>query len=203
MRNLQRLVDHLRESETLKTPEIIQAFLNVDRKYFVPDKYQRLTYSDEALSIGYGQTISQPYTVAFMLELLQPQAGDKAMDIGSGSGWTTALLANIVGSHGKVVGLEIIPELVEWGQKNLKRYNYPQARIEQASYKLGLLSEAPFDRILASASARELPMPLIEQLKVGGVLVMPVQNSIIRAIRGTDRNIIDEFPGFIFVPLVS
>ncbi len=200
---MQRLTGHLRASGALKSPEIIQAFLNVDRKYFVPDKYQRFTYNDEALPIGYGQTISQPYTVAFMLELLRPQAGDKVIDIGSGSGWTTALLANLGGSIGEVIGLEIIPELVELGQKNLKHFRCRWARIKQASPELGLPVSAPFDRILVSASAETLPQALINQLKIGGALVMPVGNSIFRVTKGKDKNRIEEYPGFVFVPLVT
>ena len=109
------LIDSLIKEGWLKTPRIIKAFREVKRVDFLPKEIKDLAELNEALSIGYGQTISQPLVVAFMLELLQPQPGDKILDVGSGSGWTTALLAQIVGQKGKVIAIDIIPELVEFG----------------------------------------------------------------------------------------
>jgi len=121
MQNNKELIKHLIARNVLKTKAIIDAFQAVDRIDFVPLKYLDEAYGDYPLPIGYGQTISQPFTVAFMLELLQPQKGDKILDVGSGSGWTTALLAHIVQEEGSVRGIELIPELVAFGKKNLNK----------------------------------------------------------------------------------
>ncbi len=132
MRSNKELVEHLIKRGVLKTPKIIEAFKKIDRKDFVKEEFLEEAYFDTPLPIGFGQTISQPYTVAFMLELLEPKEGDTVLDIGSGSGWTTALLAYIVGNKGKVIGVERIKELVEFGKKNLAKYKFKNAHIELA-----------------------------------------------------------------------
>ncbi len=137
--NNEELVNYLIVSGVLKTPRIIEAFLKIDRKYFVPDILKDKAYIDEPLPIGNNQTISQPSTVAFMLELLQPTNTDKILDIGSGSAWTTALLCYIAGKNGKVIGLERVDELVKQGQKNLEKFNFYQTcKIEKAKKQIGL-----------------------------------------------------------------
>jgi len=118
------LVDSLIQQGWLKTPRIIEAFRNVKRVDFLPDNLKNLDELNEALPIGFDQTISQPLVVAFMLELLRPQIGDKILDVGSGSGWTTALLSEIVGEEGRVIAIETIPELKEFGEKNVCKYNF-------------------------------------------------------------------------------
>ncbi len=187
----------------LKTKSIIQAFQKIDRKDFVPSKYANEAYNDYPLSIGFNQTISQPSTVAFMLELLSPQKGDRVLDIGSGSGWTTALLGNIVGDKGKVCGVELIPDLVLYGRYNLDKYNLQNTRIYQAQKDLGLKNKGPFDRILVSAGAKDIPKELIDQLKVGGIMVIPAHGSIFKVYKkGGDEVEKEEIPGFVFVPLI-
>ena len=190
----------------LKSPRIIEAFLAIDRKDFVALEYKDEAYLDIPLPIGFGQTISQPLTVAFMLELLQPKQGDKILDIGSGSGWTTALLAYLVKPKGKVIALDIIPELVEFAKKNVGKYNFVKKGIVQflcADGKLGYEKESPYDKILVSASAFEVPQELFKQLKIGGKMVLPIEESIV-LIEKTSQNDYkkQEFPGFVFVPLV-
>lgn len=197
------LTNHLTDAGVLKTSRIVDAFRTIDRADFVPRKYLNEAYGDYPLPLGYGQTISQPTTVAFMLEKLQPQAGEKILDVGSGSGWTTALLAQIVGPAGKVCGVEIVPELAELGRKNLANYELNWAEIKLVTGELGCPPLAPFDKILVSAAAEELPDELLSQLKSGGRLVIPIQNSIWqidKAAAGKFRQ--QEFPGFVFVPLV-
>jgi protein-L-isoaspartate(D-aspartate) O-methyltransferase len=178
-------------------------FDRVDRADFLHSKQKDDKLGDYPIPIGYGQTNSQPTTVAFMLELLQPRAGDRVLDIGSGSGWTTALLAEIVGEKGKVFGVEIVPELTKFGQENLSKYDFKQATIHQADKNtLGFPSEAPFDKILVSAAAKELPEEFIDQLKVGGRLVVPIKNSVWRIDKTSEKSYEEEeFPGFAFVPL--
>lgn len=180
-----------------------EAFKVVKRGDFLSSKYKDEDIGDHPVPIGYGQTNSQPTTVAFMLELLQPGVGDRVLDVGSGSGWTTALLAEIVGDKGKVFGVELIPELVEFGQKNLTKYNFGQAQILQAEKGvLGLPKKGPFDKILVSAAARKLPEELVEQLKIGGRIVIPIKNSVWRIDKVSEKELDEEeFPGFMFVPL--
>ena len=189
----------------LRSPKIIKAFEKVNRKDFVRSEYVGRAYDDIPLPIGYNQTISQPTTVAFMLELLELKEGLKVLDVGSGSGWTTALLANIVGKKGEVVGVELIPELVNFGRENIGKYcNGSNVNIFPAEGTIGYPLKSPYDRILVSASADEIPLELIKQLKVSGVLVIPVKNSIYKLIRKSN-DISDvskeEYPGFVFVPL--
>ena len=202
MTTMHELVDVMISSGSLQTPSIIDAFRAVDRKYFVPKVWSNEAYMDNPLPIGDGQTISQPSTVAFMLEKLAPQKGDKVLDIGSGSGWTTALLCHIVGEEGSVTGLERVSVLVEMGQENLSKFDLAHGCIKHAGDQLGIPGEQ-FDRILVSAAAEEVPEELFAQLKVGGTLVIPVENSIYQCIKLSEEEIkIEEFYGFVFVPLI-
>lgn len=200
---LKDLVDSLVSEGVLKTKSIKDAFHHVDRKDFVDPDYEDEAYNDTALPIGYGQTISQPYTVAFMLELLQPQKNGSVLDVGSGSGWTTALLADIVGTEGSVQGVELVPGLVEFGQDNLAKYDFPHAQITQATEELGLAKYAPYDRILVSAGNTAVPKKLVDQLRDGGVMVLPVGSAILKVTKISSEETEEEkFEGFAFVPLV-
>ena len=204
MQNMEQLIQSMIINQALKSPQIIEAFKKTDRKFFTPEEFSDHIYIDKPLPIGKNQTISQPSTVAFMLELLSPQKGDKILDIGSGSGWTTALLCQIVGEEGSVIGVERVDELVEKGQKNLSKLNLPkQCRIQKAGERLGIPEER-FDKILVSASAQEVPKELFEQLKIGGIAVVPVKNSIIKFKKISQTKVeATEYPGFVFVPLIT
>ncbi len=202
-----KLVDNLIKSNWLKTPRIIESFRTIQREDFLLDSLKREADIDEAFPIGWRQTISQPSVVAFMLEKLQPQAGEKILDIGSGSGWTTALLANIVGERGRIIALEIIPELKELGQNNVRKYSFIKkgiAKFIEADGSKGYLEEAPFDKILCSAEAKTLPLAWKRQLRLGGKIVTPLDDSIwVFSKKSNNKFIEEEYPGFIFVPLVS
>ena len=201
---MRELVRYLKEQGVLKKEELIRAFYAIDRKDFVPAEYQKQAYEDYPIPIGGGQTISQPHTVAFMLELLEPKSGEKILDVGSGSAWTTALLAHVVGKEGEVIGTELVPELVKLGKKNLLKYSFPHARIEQAKKGvLGFLKHALFDRILVSATASKIPEELLNQLKEDGVMVIPIEETVLRIqkISGKEPEI-QRFEGFSFVPLL-
>lgn len=159
---------------------------------------------DAPLPIGYGQTISQPTTVEMMLGWLEPEPGNKVLDVGSGSGWTTALLAQLVGPTGMVYAVELIPELVEFGRQNVERLGIGNAKFYRTGKQLGLPKHAPYDRILVSAAAEELPKQLIEQLKPGGKLVVPVRNDILEIEKEKDGSYEQAVhPGFVFVPLIG
>jgi len=119
---MSHLINQLISEGTLKTPAIISAFEKIKREDFMLPENADEAEANYPLSIGHSQTISQPFTVAFMLELLEPQPGDKILDIGSGSGWTTALLAEIIGPQGQVFAIERIPELKKFGENNVKKY---------------------------------------------------------------------------------
>ena len=178
------------------------AFAAHPRAGFLPAHLRRHADRDVPLPIGHGQTNSQPSTVARMLRLLEVPAGGRVLDVGSGSGWTTALLAYLVGPSGRVVGVELDPRLAEWGAANLAATEQGWARIEQARPGvLGLPEESPFDRILVSAEARGLPQDLVDQLVVEGVMVAPVAAGL-SVVRRTDSGMeVARIEGYRFVPL--
>lgn len=201
---MDKLIKTLRGLGVLRTPLVIEAFSHIDRKDFVRPENLDEAYGNYPLPIGFEQTISQPYTVAFMLELLLPKPGDHILDVGSGSGWTTALLANIAGDKGFVYGTEIIPELAEWGAGNLSKYHFNHASIHEAGDAIGNLSQGPYDKILASAAGDQIPEELINQLAPGGTMVIPIQSSIFQIKKSLSGEISKNvFEGFIFVPLIT
>ena len=205
------LINSLAHEGWIKTDSIKKAFKKIKREDFLPEETKKLAELNEALPIGFGQTISQPLVVAFMLEQLQPQPGDRILDIGSGSGWTTALLAQIVGEEGKVIALEIIPELKELGEKNVAKYGFIDKGIVKFSTADGSKGypdtselNGGFDKILASASAESIPNVWKEQLRVGGKLVAPVGSSIKTIIKKSETEFEEiDHPGFVFVPLIQ
>lgn len=200
------LVNKLINKGYLKTDLIIDAFSEIGRIEFVPQELEKEAEADIPLPIGFGQTISQPLTVAFMFELLDPQRGHNVLDIGSGSGWTTSLLSYIVGKNGKVTAIERIPELCEWGRGNADKYKFVReglAEFHVADGNFGFTENSPYDRILVSAMAEEIPQALKDQLKVGGKMVIPVNNDIwYLEKKSEDEFYKEEYPGFSFVPLV-
>lgn len=181
-----------------------KAFEIVDRGDFVLPEYKNRASVDAPLPIGHGQTISQPTTVRTMLEWLRAKKGDKVLDLGSGSGWTTALLSKIVGNRGKVYAVELVPELKKFGEKNCKKAGIENAIFFLANKKFGLKKYSPYDRILVSASAKSVPDELVDQLKAGGKMVIPVGSSIFEVTKD-DKDIVKtkEHYGFAFVPLID
>lgn len=200
------LVKYLQTSGALKTDRIIKSFKAVDRSDFVPNSLQSAAFADQALPIGWGQTISQPATVAFMLELLQPNLGDKVLEIGFGSGYVAALLSQIVGKTGLVVAVERIAELGQQAYKNLTKYNFPQLRLVIANASKGIKQPAAYDKIIISAAASKMPAEVISQLTEGGKMVFPYGQDLqeIILLEKVDNKIIKQsYPGFVFVPLVD
>ena len=174
----------------------------VPRAGFLPRAVRRRAGFDGPLGIGHGQTNSQPRTVAAMLGLLQVRDGDRILDVGSGSAWTTALLAELTGSTGSVLGVELVPDLVQWGRANLARTAYTWASVRQAEENvLGWPEGAPYDRILVSADARALPHALVEQLTEGGRIVVPVRGTMLLGIRTGSGLETSTHGSYRFVPL--
>lgn len=197
------LVERMKEeTNVLETARIETAFREIDRRDFLRDGYLVEAYEDYPIPIGEEQTISQPTTVAYMLELLSVKEGDTVMDVGCGSGWTTGLLAELVGPDGRVIGFEVKESLAEFGQKNLAKYDLPQAEIRPGNPITDVPEEAPFSRILVSAAADKIPPTLTDQLAVGGVMVVPIGESLVRATKLPDGTLEqEETEGFQFVPL--
>ena len=233
MKSANPFVTDLIKQGVLKTPRIIEAFRKINRADFVPPELKKDAYADNPLSIGEGQTISQPYTVAFMIELLQPKLGDKIFEIGFGSGWQTAILAYIISENGSksearspksktkgiIYAVERIEKLFEFGTKNISKYNFIKKRIVRTIFgdaTIGLKKYAPFDKIIAAASGKKVPEAWLSELKVGGRLVVPIKNSIWLYIKKSSPTKISkgnlggqeefkkqEFPGFVFVSLIG
>jgi len=158
----------------LKSPAVERAIAAVPRWMFVPRSAIQRAYSDAPLDIGEGQTISQPSTVVSMTEALEVQAGMNVLEIGTGSGWQAGILAKMVGSGGKVYSIERIGGLAETAKLNLENAGITTVIIKVGDGSEGLPEQAPFDRIMVTAAVPEVPHPLIEQLKVGGRMVIPV-----------------------------
>lgn len=201
------LADELIQQGVAQTPAIIEALRSVHRQDFLPDTQKGDADINLPLPIGRGQTNSQPYTVAFMLEKLQPRAGDTVLDVGFGSGWTTALLATIVGPAGRVVAIERIEELKEFGDENLKKYDLHNVTTVLGDGAEGYPNAAPFARIHVGAAASTVPDALVKQLAPGGRMVIPVGVGVqyIQIIDKNNDGTITEknHPGFNFVPLVE
>ena len=177
------------------------------RKDFLPKDQRKLSGYNRPIPIGYGQTNSQPSTVADMLWLLDVRPGHKVLDVGAGSGWTTAILGDLVTDSGSVLGLEIIPELAASAAAVLEQQQLPWCRIETATRGvLGAPDQSPFDRILVSAEATHLPHALVEQLTDDGMMVITVAGSMLRVVRHgedpRDTNITRHGP-YRFVDLIT
>ncbi|MBM9538045.1 protein-L-isoaspartate(D-aspartate) O-methyltransferase [Desulfobulbus alkaliphilus] len=152
-------------------PLVLAAMRNTKRHLFVPEAQQRHAYEDRPLAIGHGQTISQPYIVALMTELVRPRADARVLEIGSGSGYQAAVLAEIVA---QVYTIEIIPPLAKWAAERLELAGYTNVSVQHGDGYYGWEEHAPFDAIVVTAAAPHIPPPLIAQLKDGGRMIIPV-----------------------------
>ncbi|MDQ3485909.1 MAG: protein-L-isoaspartate O-methyltransferase [Actinomycetota bacterium] len=184
--------------------EVRAALRSVPRERFLPEDLWRLAAEDRPLPLGHGQTNSQPTTVAHMMTLLEAQPGEKILDVGCGSGWTTGLLGHLVGRTGTVCGVELIDELVDTARHNLAPLGQEWVGVTAAlEGVLGLPERAPFDKILVSAEARRLPEPLVDQLASPGRMVVPVSERMVVVDRdGSGRDTVRRLGRYSFVPLI-
>jgi|WetSurMetagenome_2_1015567.scaffolds.fasta_scaffold62697_2 protein-L-isoaspartate(D-aspartate) O-methyltransferase len=166
-----RMVQTQIVSRGVTNSAVVDAMRKVPRHLFVPDEYVDESYNDYPLPIGYSQTISQPYIVAFMTEAVKPSRNKKALEIGTGSGYQAAVLAEIVN---KVYSIEIIPELAEESSARLKKLGYNNIYCKSGDGYQGWMEHAPFDIIIVTAAPENIPQPLIDQLADNGRMVIPV-----------------------------
>jgi protein-L-isoaspartate(D-aspartate) O-methyltransferase len=200
----QLMVDSQLRARGIVDRRVLKAMSRVPRHEFIPDIYRTQAYEDHPLPIGDSQTISQPYVVARMLESLQLSARDRVLEVGTGSGYVTALLADLAG---EVISIERHPALAESAREALTALGYDKVIIVTGDGTFGLPDRAPFDAILVSAAAFELPQPLLAQLSASGRMSIPIgppdtqQLQLIRIIEGRPIISLGEFVRF--VPLVS
>jgi protein-L-isoaspartate(D-aspartate) O-methyltransferase len=168
----EKMVLNTIEARGVRDPAVLSAMRAVLRHQFVPDDYQDMAYADRPLPIGYGQTISQPYVVAWMTELLELKPGARVLEIGTGSGYQAAVLAEL--PEVEVYTIEIVPQLAEQARRRLERLGYTGIHTKQDDGYYGWPEHAPFDAIIVTAAPDHLPQPLVEQLVDGGRLVIPI-----------------------------
>ncbi len=201
------ILDYWKSSGLVTGKAVIRAFQSVPRELFVPDNYRGQAYGDYPLPIPAGQTISQPTTVMIITQALELGKGMKVLEVGAGSGYQAAVIAQIVGKKGRVYATEIIPELAAFAAANLKRAGISNVEVINWDGSRGYGPAAPYDRIVVSAACREIPSPLIEELKDGGILVAPVGPSfgqVLTRVRKCDGKLSYEPLGdFMFVPLTG
>lgn len=167
-----KMVSETIEARGVNSPDVLKAMRSVPRHAFVPAEYLDEAYADHPLPIGYGQTISQPYIVAWMTELLVLKSGDKVLEIGTGSGYQAAILAAL--GYVEVYSIEIVPELADSASQRLQDLGYTTVKVKQGDGYYGWEEYAPFDAIIVTAAPDHLPPPLVAQLKEGGRLVIPI-----------------------------
>jgi len=167
----ERMVETQIKARGIKDARVLSAMLKVERHRFVPKEYQNMAYSDQPLPIGEGQTISQPYIVALMTELLELKGRERVLEIGTGSGYQAAVLAELAK---EVYSIEIVETLASQARDRLLELGYRNIYVKAGDGYLGWPEAAPFDAIIVTAAPEHIPKPLIEQLKNGGRLVVPV-----------------------------
>jgi protein-L-isoaspartate(D-aspartate) O-methyltransferase len=215
--NWEKLIDNLVKQGDLHSPKVVKAMRLASRTKFLPSNMQAYTASDTPLQIGFGQSVSAPHIVAIMNEALQLEIGNKVLEIGAGSGWHAATMAEIVAPKeaprsewGHVYTVEIVPTLAETAKKNIMNAGYgDRVTIISADGSKGYPEKAPYERVLVAASAPKVPKPLVDQLKSGGILLIPVGSptlfqKLLRLTKQADGKILEEnLGGVSFVPLTG
>lgn len=204
--NREALVKNLILEKRIISEQVKNAFLKTPRELFLPDSLKKYAYADTPLQIGKGQTISAPHMVAIMCEELGIKEGQKILEIGAGSGYHAAVVANIIGKKGHVYTIERFSDLAENAKKNLKRAEIKNVSVESGDGSEGLSKYAPYDRIYVTCGAPDIPPPLIEQLKDPGKLLIPVGGAICTLIlleKKDKKTSTFNRGGCVFVPLIG
>ncbi len=196
------LIKHL--TWEIADKRVVEAMKRVPREAFVPQEYYHAAYEDRPLSIGFGQTISQPFIVALMIQALELKGDEKVLELGTGSGYEAAVLAELAK---QVVTVEIIPELVESAKRVLGKLGYSNVEVHSAGKTLGWLEDAPYDAIIVSAGAPSIPQILLGQLSWGGRLVIPAgshwQQELMKISKDKEGNKVENLGACYFVPLIG
>lgn len=198
-----RMVEHL--SRLGISGEVLAAMMRVKRHLFVPSERSDLAYGDYPIPIGEGQTISAPHMVAMMCDYLELKRGEKLLEIGAGSGYHAAVIAELIGEEGHIYTIERIQWLVEFSMKNLKRAGYKNVTVTYGDGTLGLPEHAPYDKISVTCAAPDVPPPYIEQLKIGGKMAIPIGRYMQKLYLVEKKNGIEKKSkcDVIFVPLIG
>jgi protein-L-isoaspartate(D-aspartate) O-methyltransferase len=191
------------ESRGIKNPRVLEAMRSVPRHLFVPPGQRRFAYGDYPLPIGEDQTISQPYIVALMTELLDIQSGDKVLEVGTGSGYQAAVLAELTS---RVYSIEIIPELARDASQRLQKLGYNQVEVKSGDGYEGWEKHAPYDAVIITAATEEIPPPLFDQMKETGRMVLPLGNpqgvqTLVVVTKEDGKKKIQRLSGVRFVPM--
>ena len=199
------LMNFWKENFGFRSAEL-KAFRAVDREDFIPENLRQAAYHDVPLPLLRGKTISQPTTVMIMTHALELNPGEKVFEIGTGSGYQAAIIANIIGKKGKIISTEVVPELVHFAKQNLKKAKIGNVVILEEDGSKGMPSEAPFDKIIITAACREFPKELLGQLKPEGIIIGPVGNAqeqeMVRGIKDRNEHLELEFLGpFLSTPM--
>jgi protein-L-isoaspartate(D-aspartate) O-methyltransferase len=196
-----RMIGKIRETYGLESPRVFKAMLQVPREEFVSQEDRPQAYEDKALAIGHGQTISQPYTVAFMTYLLALKGKEKVLEIGTGSGYQAAVLSYLAK---EVYSVERIRQLARKAHRTLKKLGLGNVYVEWVQKQIGWPEKGPYDAILVTANiSQKLPRKLIKQLKNGGVMVAPIAGQMVRIFKTTTKLVRENHGNFSFVPFVE
>jgi len=196
------LIKYWKNSGLITDKRLLDAFMQVPREKFVHKYQSDGAYSDNAMPVSHGQTISQPTTVMIMIQALELKKSDNVLEIGAGTGYNAALMSKLAG---KVIAIEIIPELAEFAKKNLDKVGIKNVKVINEDGSTGYLEEALFDKIIITAACPKIPKPLIDQLCEKGIIVAPVGNRVsqkmIKGIKVNNELKINDLGDFVFVPL--
>jgi protein-L-isoaspartate(D-aspartate) O-methyltransferase len=192
-------------SRGIQDKRVLEAMGSIERELFVPEKLRSLAYEDRPLSIGEGQTISQPYIVAFMTELLGLKGTERVLEIGTGSGYQTAVLGKLAA---EVYSIEIIPKLSDRAKILLVQLGFDNVHLKVGDGFFGWEEQSPFDAILVTAAAPKIPEPLWRQLREGGRLIMPLgaerqAQTLVRVTKSDGKQVVETITGVVFVPLTG
>ncbi|MCG7841479.1 MAG: protein-L-isoaspartate O-methyltransferase [Methanomassiliicoccales archaeon] len=201
------MVAQLKARGIIASPEVEKAMLKVPRHLFISEDMRPLAYRDAPLAIGEGQTISAPHMVAMRAESLALINGHKVLEIGTGSGYNAAVMAELVGSEGRIITLERHGSLADKAKRSLHEAGYENVMVVVSDGSIGYALEAPYDRISVTCGAPRVPMPLLDQLQDGGVMVIPVgvleHQSLLRVVKKGEEVLTEDLGSVVFVPLIG